>query len=105
MEYHEQRIDELVLVADGESVAPDRVVPGSYIVVFKDKATKEEIDQYVKEVNGTGGQVGHRYENVIKGFSAKLVESQVNSLKANAIIDYIEPDQTVTIQPPPRQTQ
>ncbi|KAG8990808.1 hypothetical protein FRB94_013090 [Tulasnella sp. JGI-2019a] len=77
------------------------VVPGNYIVVFKDSATEAQIDEYAKGINATGGQVNHRYNSALKGFSARMDDTHLKAFKgiADDIVDYIEPDQVVTIQP------
>lgn len=37
----------------------------------------------------SGGEVGHRYDTGMKGFSAKVPESFLGNLKGSDIIDYI----------------
>ncbi|KAI0355655.1 protease propeptide/inhibitor [Trametes cingulata] len=73
---------------------------GNYIVVFKDHVPQSEIDKYANEVNQNGGNVGQRYDNVLKGFSATIPESYLQRLQSfqDSIIDYIEPDSIVTTQ-------
>jgi len=74
-----------------------------YIVVFKSTATQEDIDKYIDTVKSDGGQVGHKYDTVMKGFSATLSESALNKLTSfqaqeDSVIDFIEPDGEVTTQ-------
>jgi len=73
-----------------------------YIVVFKDSATEQEIQDYVDQINNNGdGKVLHRYDTVLKGFSASLSDNYVSTLKSNLVagpIDYIEEDGTLTTQ-------
>jgi len=69
----------------------------NYIVIFKPTATEEQISQYARRISTSGGQIGHRYD-ILKGFSATLRPEHLRSLQADDIIDYIEPDQTVTTQ-------
>ncbi|KAG8983127.1 hypothetical protein FRB90_006294 [Tulasnella sp. 427] len=73
---------------------------GKYIVVFKDSATQEQIEQYAEEVNNGGGEVTARYDTVIKGFAAYLTGSQLQNFQGDDIIDYIEPDHVISIPPP-----
>ncbi|KAG8911948.1 hypothetical protein FRC00_005518 [Tulasnella sp. 408] len=61
----------------------------SYIVVFKDHATPEQINQYAGRVSSEGGEVGHRYDSVFKGFSAKLPDSLLQNFQGDDIIQYI----------------
>ncbi|KAJ8468589.1 hypothetical protein ONZ51_g9541 [Trametes cubensis] len=88
---------------------------GKYIVVFKDHVSQSEIDKYINEVNANGGNVGQRYDSVLKvsqpiaqrsraraqhaheaviitqGFSAQIPESYLQRLQAfqGSVIDYI----------------
>ncbi|KAF8342120.1 uncharacterized protein EI90DRAFT_3032186 [Cantharellus anzutake] len=71
---------------------------GKFIVVFKDSATKEEIEQYAEKVNNNGGEVTNRYDGVLNGFAAKLTPQLASSFQGDSIIDYIEPDGIVTTQ-------
>ncbi|KAI0332338.1 protease propeptide/inhibitor [Cubamyces sp. BRFM 1775] len=73
---------------------------GKYIVVFKDHVSQSEIDKYVNEVKANGGNVGQRYDSVLKGFSAQIPESYLQRLQSfqGSVIDYIEPDSIVTTQ-------
>jgi hypothetical protein len=72
-----------------------------YIVVFKDSATEQQIQNYVDQINNGDGKVLHRYDTVLKGFSASLSDNYVSTLKSNLVagpIDYIEEDGILTTQ-------
>jgi len=69
-----------------------------YIVVFKDSATQQQINDYANSIDSNGGRVGHRYDSVLKGFSATITNEQLNSFQGDDIISYIEPDGVVTTQ-------
>jgi len=72
-----------------------------YIVVFKPHATPQQIEQYAAQVVAAGGQVGHRYDSIIKGFSANIPDNVVAIFQdnlADSPVDYIEPDSIVMIQ-------
>ncbi|EKM54259.1 uncharacterized protein PHACADRAFT_257985 [Phanerochaete carnosa HHB-10118-sp] len=75
---------------------------GKYIVVFKKTATPEQIRKYADDVTANGGQVKDLWENrpLLKGFSAEIPNNFVAHLQSlqGDLIDYIEPDSTVTIQ-------
>ncbi|KAK7692622.1 hypothetical protein QCA50_004255 [Cerrena zonata] len=75
---------------------------GKYIVVFKDSASQAQIDKYAQDVESNGGNVGHKYDSALRGFSAAIPDAFLQTLQAqglaDGIIDYIEPDGTVTIQ-------
>ncbi|KAI5120293.1 hypothetical protein M0805_005799 [Coniferiporia weirii] len=73
---------------------------GSFIVVFKDGVTSEQIEKYAEEVNSNGGQVYRRFDTLLNGFAATIPEqllTQFSSLQGS-VVDYIEPDQVVTTQ-------
>ncbi|KAF8200831.1 hypothetical protein BJ912DRAFT_947342 [Pholiota molesta] len=60
-----------------------------YIVVFKDDATPEQVEQYAKDVTRNGGEIFHRYSDVLNGFSAAIPDQFLSSLKESDIIAYI----------------
>jgi subtilisin family serine protease len=66
-------------------------VKDRYIVVFNDRVTNPAAA--ASQFAGKSGiQVGHVYENAIRGFSASLPEQALNGLKNHPLISYIEPD-------------
>ncbi|KAI1794192.1 protease propeptide/inhibitor [Ganoderma leucocontextum] len=73
---------------------------GKYIVVFKDHVSQPEIDKYAEDVAANGGQIGQRYDTVLKGFSASIPDTYLQQLQSftGSVIDYIEPDSVVTTQ-------
>ncbi|KAG6812601.1 hypothetical protein H0H92_001952 [Tricholoma furcatifolium] len=79
---------------------------GKYIVVFKDTATKEQIDDYANNVNNNGVLLIHamaHQKTKEHGFAAQIPDTyfqslQSQSLQSDSIIDYIEPDGVVSIQ-------
>ncbi|CAG7850525.1 ABC1 family protein MCP2 {ECO:0000305/PubMed:23781023} AltName: Full=MDM10-complementing protein 2 {ECO:0000303/PubMed:23781023}; AltName: Full=MIOREX complex component 13 {ECO:0000305/PubMed:25683707}; AltName: Full=Mitochondrial organization of gene expression protein 13 {ECO:0000303/PubMed:25683707}; Flags: Precursor [Serendipita indica DSM 11827] len=81
------------------------IMTQSYIIVFKDHASAEEIESAKKRIqesgeSGSGGEVVHDYGTVLRGFSAKVTPEFINTLQSNfaSAIDYIEEDQVVTTQ-------
>ncbi|KAG8863559.1 hypothetical protein FRB96_008299 [Tulasnella sp. 330] len=69
-----------------------------YIVVFKNTATKDQIDNYEAKVNSSGGEVTRRFDTGMNGFAAMIPDSFLTKLQADSIIDFIEPDSIVTTQ-------
>src|SRR5260370_19994864 len=69
------------------------VIPGQYIVVFKDGvADPDGLAQTL--VSLYGGSLKHTYKSAIKGFAAILSDAAVAALQAQStIVDYIEPDE------------
>ncbi|KAG0270837.1 hypothetical protein BGZ95_001448, partial [Linnemannia exigua] len=64
----------------------------SYIVVFKDTAVLQVMENVEKEILAFGGKIGQRYSAALKGFSAWIPGPIVTALSTNPFIDYIEED-------------
>jgi subtilisin family serine protease len=78
--------------APGESVraaAPGRAIPGSYIVVLNEGADPRSVAAIA--------QVSPRYvyAAAINGFAAELNQGQLNALRHNPAVDYVEEDAVV----------
>ncbi|TFY81758.1 hypothetical protein EWM64_g2252 [Hericium alpestre] len=74
---------------------------GRYIVVFKKTASDADVQKYVKDVTSNGGTIHNEYTSVMKGFSAQIPDSFLQTLQSNlqdGPIDYIEPDSIVHTQ-------
>ncbi|TPX60294.1 hypothetical protein PhCBS80983_g01867 [Powellomyces hirtus] len=69
---------------------------GSYIVVFKPETPADVIEKAAKDVEASGGKIGHRYDSTMKGFSATMPEGLVSTFKAHKHLDYIEADGKVS---------
>ena len=69
------------------------IVPGQYIVVFKDGVTDPDgLAQTL--VSLYGGTLKHTYKSAIKGFAAVLSDAAVAALNTQStLVEYIEPDQ------------
>ncbi len=90
----------------------DLNVDGQYIVVFNDtdaqgKALGSDVDRINKVRDGIltdhsieDKSVVNKYNVALKGFTAKLDDSQLANLKNDDRIDYIEEDQMVSLAPP-----
>ncbi|KAF9652986.1 hypothetical protein BDM02DRAFT_3183313 [Thelephora ganbajun] len=60
----------------------------SYIVVFKDHVTPEQIKEYVEKLNSNGGLVTHEW-SILKGFAANIPDNFLNNLQGDSLIKYI----------------
>ncbi len=81
-------------MAEGVALGEDFVIPGQYIVRFKEGVGN------VPEVASSlalahNGEVRFTYEHAIKGFTARFPERAVTALRNNPSIEYIEPDRVV----------
>ncbi len=76
--------------------SPD-AIPGQYIVVFKAGTPASGVAQAAEHARGNGASVRFMYDAALTGFAASLPEQALNGLVHNPNVDYIEVDQTVTI--------
>ncbi|HYR13187.1 MAG TPA: S8 family serine peptidase, partial [Mycobacterium sp.] len=75
------------------------VVPGQYIVVFRDTvADPEGLAQAL--VQAQGGTRLHTYTSALKGFAARLSDPAVAALRQNPRVAYVEPDQKGSVAGP-----
>jgi len=74
-------------------------VPERYIVVFKPAAVADPAGQAAEMVRaaGAGAQLHHVYRTALRGFSATLPDAAVARLRANPAVQWIEQDQTVSL--------
>ncbi len=78
----------------------DEVIPGRYIVVFRDgrsgvSSAAEAADVLSRiraKVARHNGRLRHSYQYAIKGFAAELGDDAVRSLRADPEVAYVEPD-------------
>ncbi|KAJ3777818.1 hypothetical protein FB446DRAFT_715758 [Lentinula raphanica] len=78
-------------------------VMSNFIVTFKDGVSQEQIQQWKDEITSGGGKLGHEFDGLITGFSAKIQPQTLQLLQQQAsltdsIIENIEPDSIVTTQ-------
>ncbi|HEX6747366.1 MAG TPA: S8 family peptidase [Longimicrobium sp.] len=69
--------------------APGMAVEGSYIVVLKDGTAPQAL------AHSVGAQVHHFYTSTVDGFAAELSAAQVNTLRRDRSVAYIEEDAVV----------
>src|SRR5207244_12057270 len=80
-----------------------RVVPGQYIVVFRDTVAdpvalaQSRVGPAQSGVNAQGGTLLHTYSNALKGFAARLPDATVATLRQDPRVAYVEPDRKVTL--------
>jgi subtilisin family serine protease len=95
----DEDLDETV----GSTAAPlkaapvDRVIPGQYIVVFKNTIGVQGINAAVNSISlkSTSSRIENRY-TIIPAFSAKLAADDLEAIRQNPDVDYIEEDQIMT---------
>lgn len=67
-----------------------------YIVRFKEGTPDDVVSKAKEDIKAAGGSVGHEY-SLFPGFSAKLPDFHVNTLKGHPHIDGLEEDKEVSI--------
>lgn len=74
------------------------VIPDQYIVVYKNsRVDNKKLKAANVEVKEKGGEVKREFNGRINGFAAKLNKDALKTLRQDPDIDYIEPDQYVTV--------
>lgn len=71
--------------------AKGKPIPDQYIVVLKDSASAQSV------ADTLGVKAKHVYKAALKGFTAKLSAHELEKLRQNPQVDYIEQDQEVHI--------
>ena len=69
-------------------------IPGQYIVVLRPRAERPHSPRDVAQ--GVGAVPVHEYDTAIIGFAGRLNDHQLNALRRNPNVQYIEQDGTVT---------
>ena len=83
-----------------KAFAQSRPIPGRYIVVFKNTVNDVSAEASAME-RSHGAQIRHVYAHAIKGFAATLSDAAVQALRNNPNVDFIEQDQTVSLNEAP----
>jgi len=76
--------------------ARSKPIEGRYIVVFKDSVVEPDAEA-AKVVRGHKGRMHHTYTHAVKGFTASLPDAALKALRNDPRVDYIEQDQTFTV--------
>lgn len=76
--------------------APSKPIVGRYIVVFKN-SVGNPASETANIMRGLNGQVHHTYTSALKGFSVTLPDAALQAIRNNPLVDYIEQDQTVSL--------
>lgn len=98
-------------VTNSDEMVDNQVIEGQYIVVMQESPTGkfkvgntqqiEEIrNKVIADANIAQESVINKYSNTIAGFSAQLDDKQLENLRNNENVKYIEKDQIVILAPP-----
>jgi subtilisin family serine protease len=80
-----------------EPLQTARVIPGQYIVVYKDHVG-DAINLTQRILGGRGITPIHTYDAALKGFAARLSPAMLEQLRNDPTVAYIEEDQEYTIE-------
>jgi subtilisin family serine protease len=72
-------------------------IPGRFIVVFK-SSVADAAAEAASLVRGNGGRLLHTYSGALKGFAASLPEAALQGIRNNPNVEFVEQDQTVSLQ-------
>jgi subtilisin family serine protease len=77
---------------------PANAIPNQYIVRFKDSIGAQSIDAAMNRISlkKAGSRIQHRY-TVVSAFSARLAAEDVEALRRNPDVAYVEEDQVMRI--------
>ncbi|KAM4064988.1 subtilase family protein [Hirsutella rhossiliensis] len=78
-------------------VAPrdaSRLIPGKYIVKFKDGISIASVDRTIEALSANAD---HVYKHAFRGFASQLSDKDVQALRNNPDVDYLEQDAIITI--------
>ncbi len=76
--------------------AASKPIPGRYIVVLKASVSDPDAESF-NLTRQHGGQVHRTYGRALKGFTATLSDAALQGMRNNPNVDYIEQDQTVSL--------
>jgi subtilisin family serine protease len=74
------------------------VIADHYIVVFSKGASKAHVESAAGAAKRAGGKVSHVYTAALRGFAARLPAAALNGIVHNPNVEFIEADQTVTLE-------
>jgi subtilisin family serine protease len=79
--------------SDSPKKTPKNKIRGSYIVVLKDDEDAGQVAWKKEQKHDL--EIKHVYENALKGFSAEIPEDQVEAVRNNPEVEYVEQDSVV----------
>jgi subtilisin family serine protease len=76
--------------------SPEGIIPGQYIVVLKE-GVREPTAVARAHAQRHGGEVLYTYQYAIKGYAARIPAQQLDRVRADEQVAYVEPDKTAEI--------
>jgi hypothetical protein len=88
----------------GNQNSQDTIEAETYIVTLKNQSSSADLDNIIKSVEQKGAEVTHVYSHSINGFSVQIPSDKkteiMYSLVTDPRVNSVEPDQTMTLDPP-----
>lgn len=80
-----------------KAAPPDAVIPDQYIVVFKSSVGVQSMNSAMSRISlkSSRSRIEHQY-TIIPGFSARLSADDLDEIRRNPDVDYVEQDQVMT---------
>jgi aqualysin 1 len=92
----EPGLDESTAVAGLGAAASVKAVPGEYIVVFRDDAPAAATTSLVQTMHRAGATIQRSY-SVIPGVAGKFTAAQLDALRRDPSVAYVEPNYLVSL--------
>jgi N-acetylneuraminic acid mutarotase len=77
-------------------VPPREIIPGQYIVVFRDEV-KDPVSAARKLATKHRGKLRHTYRAALKGMAIELPDAAVDALRREPQVAYVEPNQVIRL--------
>ncbi len=74
-----------------------KAIPGRYIIVFRPGSAGHDVSAAAGAAAHLGGKIHYTYSDALQGFAASLPEAALQGLRHNPNIEFIEVDQTVSL--------
>lgn len=72
-------------------------IDGRWIVVFDERASDDEVARERRSSRARGAKVHHEYDAALRGYAATMTDEEVERLRQDPRVAYIEADQTVSV--------
>jgi len=80
-----------LLIGKGE------IIPNQYIIVYKNGRGADVRSAGIADVENHGGHLRHQYGKVLNGFAAVMTQSDVDRLRQNPDVAYVQADEVVSL--------
>ena len=80
-------------------ISGNNIIPNQYIVVLKSSTEVQAQSAVIQSMKAMGGQILFEYGTALQGFAVVLSDPALAELRTNPLVDYIEADQMVSLDP------